>query len=97
MLKLRSFLFNTLFYLNLIVRMIVLTPIYFILPRKIAYEIPKNWARSNHWLMKTIVGTTFEIEGLENIPETVASSRPSTSPSGIPMRFCPIFPTRSIF
>ena len=70
MLKLRSFLFNTLFYLNLIVRMIVLTPIYFILPRKIAYEIPKNWARSNHWLMKTIVGTTFEIEGLENIPET---------------------------
>ena len=46
MLKLRSFLFNTLFYLNLIVRMIVLTPIYFILPRKIAYEIPKNWARS---------------------------------------------------
>lgn len=39
-------------------------------PRKIAYEIPKNWARSNHWLMKTIVGTTFEIEGLENIPET---------------------------
>lgn len=70
MLKLRSFLFNTLFYINLIVRMIVLTPIYFILPRKIAYEIPKNWARSNHWLMKTIVGTTFEIEGLENIPET---------------------------
>ncbi len=23
--------------------MIVLTPIYFILPRRIAYEIPKNW------------------------------------------------------
>ena len=38
MLKLRSFLFNTLFYLNLIVRMIVLTPIYFILPRKIAFD-----------------------------------------------------------
>lgn len=70
MLKLRSALFNTLFYANLILRMVVLTPIYFILPRKIAYEIPKNWARSSHWLMKTIVGTTFEIEGLENIPTT---------------------------
>jgi 1-acyl-sn-glycerol-3-phosphate acyltransferase len=42
MLGLRSALFNVLFYANLIVRMLVLTPIYFILPRKIAYEVPKN-------------------------------------------------------
>lgn len=51
-------------------RMIILSPIYFIVPRKLAFEIPKGWARSNHWLMRHIVGTTFEIEGLENIPET---------------------------
>jgi 1-acyl-sn-glycerol-3-phosphate acyltransferase len=70
MLRLRSVLFNVLFYLNLIIRMIVLTPIYFILPRRLAYVVPKRWAASNHWLMRTIVGTTFEIEGLENIPET---------------------------
>jgi 1-acyl-sn-glycerol-3-phosphate acyltransferase len=70
MLALRSILFNTLFYINLIVRLVVMTPIYFIVPRRTAFEIPKAWARSNHWLMKHIVGTTFEIEGLENIPET---------------------------
>lgn len=70
MLVLRSFLFNTLFYANLILRMIVLTPVYFLLPRKKAFAIPKGWARSNHWLMEKIVGTTFEIEGLENIPKT---------------------------
>ncbi|MBD8688557.1 MULTISPECIES: lysophospholipid acyltransferase family protein [unclassified Rhizobium] len=70
MLRLRSILFNTAFYMNLILRMLVLTPIYFIVPRKLAFEIPKAWARSNHWLMEKIVGTTFEIEGLENIPET---------------------------
>ena len=69
MIILRSILFNTLFYLNLIARMIVLTPIYFLLPRKKAYEVPKNWARSSHWLLAKIVGTTFEVEGLENVPK----------------------------
>lgn len=69
MIAFRSILFNTAFYANLIIRMIVLSPIYFIIPRKMAYEIPKNWAKSCHWLMRKIVGTTFTIEGLENIPE----------------------------
>lgn len=68
MITLRSVLFNVAFYANLILRMIVLSPIYFLLPRKKAFVIPKRWALSNHWLMKKIVGTTFEIEGLENIP-----------------------------
>ncbi|MBW9065340.1 1-acyl-sn-glycerol-3-phosphate acyltransferase [Rhizobium herbae] len=69
MIILRSVLFNIAFYVNLIVQMIVMTPIYFLVPRKTAWFVPKNWARSNHWLFKTIVGTTFEIEGLENIPK----------------------------
>lgn len=69
MITLRSILFNTVFYANLILRMIFLSPIYFLLPRKKAYFVPKNWARSCHWLMEKIVGTTFEIEGLENIPK----------------------------
>lgn len=68
MIVFRSVLFNTLFYLNLIAQMIVMTPAYFLLPRKKAYVIAKNWARSNHWLFDKVVGTTFEIEGLENIP-----------------------------
>jgi 1-acyl-sn-glycerol-3-phosphate acyltransferase len=68
MIVLRSVLFNTAFYINLIVQMIVMTPAYFLLPRRQAYVIAKNWARSNHWLFDKIVGTTFEIEGVENIP-----------------------------
>jgi 1-acyl-sn-glycerol-3-phosphate acyltransferase len=69
MLLVRSVLFNTAFYVNIIVRMLVLSPIYFLLPRKAAYRIPKAWAASNNWLMAKIVGATFEIEGIENIPE----------------------------
>ncbi len=69
MIILRSVLFNIAFYINLIAQMVVMTPIYFLVPRKTAWFVPKNWARSNHWLFKTIVGTTFEIEGLENIPK----------------------------
>ena len=69
MIALRSVLFNTIFYANLIIRMIVLSPFYFFAPRKLAYSVPKNWARSNHWLMRVIVGTSFEIEGMENLPD----------------------------
>ncbi len=65
----RSVLFNAIFYLNLIVQMIIFTPFYFLLPRKKAYGIPKFWAKTNNWLMAKIAGTTFEVEGLENIPE----------------------------
>ncbi|KAA3516935.1 1-acyl-sn-glycerol-3-phosphate acyltransferase [Agrobacterium vitis] len=70
MLALRSHVFNVLFYACLILWMVLAAPIYFILPRKIAYSVPKTWARFSHWLMKTVVGTTFEIEGLENIPDS---------------------------
>lgn len=69
MIILRSILFNTLFYTNLILQMVLLSPYYFLASRKKAFTIPKNWARSNHWLMEKIVGTTFTVEGLENIPE----------------------------
>ena len=69
MIFLRSVLFNVVFYINLIAQMIIFTPIYFLVSRKTAWFVPKNWARSNHWLFRTIVGTTFEIEGLENLPQ----------------------------
>jgi 1-acyl-sn-glycerol-3-phosphate acyltransferase len=69
MIILRSVLFNIVFYANLILQMIVLTPFYFVVSRKTALIVPKNWARSNHWLLEKMVGTTFKIEGLENIPE----------------------------
>lgn len=68
MLALRSALFNTLFYANLILQMIVLTPVYFLLPRRQAWIVPKTWARTNHWLMRVVAGTDFTVEGLENLP-----------------------------
>ena len=69
MVAIRSVIFNILFYLSLIIQMLVFTPVYFLLPRKKAYFIPKFWARTNLWLMRVICGTTFEIEGLENLPK----------------------------
>jgi 1-acyl-sn-glycerol-3-phosphate acyltransferase len=69
MIALRSIAFNTMFYINLIVQMIVFTPVYFLLPRKSAWFVPKFWARSNNWLMEKIAGTRFTVEGLENIPK----------------------------
>ena len=69
MIVLRSILFNAAFYANLVLRMIVFSPVYFLMPRKKAFSVPKNWALSCHWLMEKIVGTTFTIEGLENIPK----------------------------
>lgn len=69
MIVLRSVLFNTVFYINIIVQMIIFTPFYFLAPRKKAFLVPKFWARSCNWLLAKIAGTTFEIEGLENIPK----------------------------
>lgn len=69
MIAVRSALFNILFYLSLIIQMIIFTPAYFLMPRKAAWIIPKNWVRSNHWLLKTVVGTDHVVEGLENIPQ----------------------------
>jgi 1-acyl-sn-glycerol-3-phosphate acyltransferase len=69
MIILRSILFNIAFYVNLILQMVIMTPVYFLLPRKKAFIVPKNWARSCHWLFAKIVGATFEVEGMENLPE----------------------------
>jgi len=69
MIYLRSGLFQLAFYASFIVQMIIFTPIYFFLPRKTAYRIPKNWARINLWLAEKIVGISYEIQGLENLPK----------------------------
>jgi 1-acyl-sn-glycerol-3-phosphate acyltransferase len=67
MLFLRSLAFNIAFYLSLILQMIIWTPYYFLVSRDKAWFVPKFWARSNHWLMEKIVGTKYEIDGLDNI------------------------------
>jgi 1-acyl-sn-glycerol-3-phosphate acyltransferase len=65
----RSLTFNIVFYANLILQMLVQTPVYFLLPRQGAIRILKNWCHSSNWWHKLIVGTTFEVTGQENIPE----------------------------
>lgn len=69
MLVLRSLAFNTAFYANLIVQMIVWTPFYFLAPRRHAWFVPKFWSRSSLWLQAKLAGTRSEIAGVENLPE----------------------------
>lgn len=68
MLVARSLAFNVAFYVNLIVQMIVWTPLYFLSPRKRAWFVPKFWARSCVWLYEKIARTRSEITGMENLP-----------------------------
>lgn len=68
MIAFRSLLFNVAFYVCLIVEMIIFTPFYFLVSPKTAWRIPKFWARSNIWLQEKIVGTKFEMSGVENLP-----------------------------
>ncbi|MBS3648001.1 1-acyl-sn-glycerol-3-phosphate acyltransferase [Pseudaminobacter sp. 19-2017] len=69
MIALRSLIFNSVFYLNLIVQMILWAPLFFLMPRKKAWFVPKFWARSSLWLYDKLTGTKHDISGLENLPE----------------------------
>ena len=68
MLQLRSALFNAVFYLNLIGQMVFWTPLFFLLPRKKAWFVPKFWARSSMWLHRVLSGAKVDISGAENLP-----------------------------
>jgi len=64
----RSLVFNLVFYLNLIV-FLVCGGIFFFTPRKWSVRTLQAWAQVSLWWMRIIVGTTYEVRGLENIPE----------------------------
>jgi 1-acyl-sn-glycerol-3-phosphate acyltransferase len=67
LLIIRSVLFNVLFYLNLFVLLCLALPT-LVLPRGAILGVVRFWARSNHWLLATVCGITFELRGLERIP-----------------------------
>ena len=69
MIAARSLLFNAALYVTTAIQMIVYTPFYFLVSRERAWWVPKTWARVNNWLLRTICGTTFSVEGAEHIPE----------------------------
>ncbi len=67
MLVLRSLLFNTVFYLNLIVFLV--GGFWFMFtPRKWSMWALKQWARASLWWLKVIAGTRMEVRGREHIP-----------------------------
>lgn len=65
---LRSLIFNTLFYLILIVCMVVGLPA-LLAGRKGVYFVARIWARSTLWLFDKICGVKYEVRGLNNLPE----------------------------
>jgi 1-acyl-sn-glycerol-3-phosphate acyltransferase len=67
LLALRSFVFNVLFYLNLVVHLAVAMPT-LLLPRWGIIEFAKWWGRTNLWLLHVVCGIDVEWRGLENIP-----------------------------
>ena len=69
MLVFRSLLFNFAFYVNLVL-FLVLGFWFMFTPRSWSMAALKAWARVTLWLMKWITGTTMEVRGRENIPQT---------------------------
>jgi 1-acyl-sn-glycerol-3-phosphate acyltransferase len=67
-LAVRSFLFNTLFYLNVAVQLVLLAMPALLLPRWGTVWVAQTWARSNLWLLRVVCGITVEWRGLEKIP-----------------------------
>ncbi|MCG6858964.1 MAG: 1-acyl-sn-glycerol-3-phosphate acyltransferase [Salaquimonas sp.] len=68
MIALRSLLFILAFYSATLIQMIFWTPVFFFLPRKFAWHIPRLWAKSLLVLQHWIIGSRYEFRGLENIP-----------------------------
>ncbi|HEX3996158.1 MAG TPA: 1-acyl-sn-glycerol-3-phosphate acyltransferase, partial [Acetobacteraceae bacterium] len=63
----RSILFNTLFYVNLLVHMIVALPT-LALPSPVLLAFIRSYARSSLWLLRVICGTKVEWRGRKKIP-----------------------------
>ncbi|AJY47495.1 lysophospholipid acyltransferase family protein [Martelella endophytica] len=77
MTALRSVAFNIAFYLGTAVMMIVMSPYYFLASRKNAYRVVvQGWGRFVNSQMRLWAGATFEIEGLENLPQGAAIIAP---------------------
>jgi 1-acyl-sn-glycerol-3-phosphate acyltransferase len=63
----RSVIFNTLFYLNLLAHIAVALPTFF-MNRHAIMAVAKSWSRSSQWLLRVICDVKVEWRGLEKIP-----------------------------
>ncbi len=68
MIRLRSAIFNLVFYVNLVL-FLVLGAGFFLTPRKWSIRALQAWASTSLWLMRVIVGTRMEVRGREHIPQ----------------------------
>ena len=67
MLATRSLLFNTLFYLNMVILMIIGLPT-MLFGRRAVFALARLWGAISVWLLETICGLRLEYRGVENIP-----------------------------
>lgn len=67
MTAIRSFLFNVLFYVNLVL-FLVLGSWLFVCPRRWAIRGLQLWALSSLWLLRLVAGIAMEVRGRENLP-----------------------------
>lgn len=68
MIVLRSFVFNVLFYIVMVLWMIAMIPT-FVLPRGVLREAVRAWAHTSLWLLRVVTGTHVVWRGLERIPK----------------------------
>ena len=97
MLVLRSLAFNVAFYLNLIVQMILWTPVYFLSPRRHAWFVPKFWSAPACGSTTRSPAPAAISAASRTCRKARSSSPPSTSRSGTPSRFCRLSRTASTF
>jgi 1-acyl-sn-glycerol-3-phosphate acyltransferase len=67
MIPIRSFIFNALFYLNLVALMIIGLPT-ILFGRHGVFALARLWSAVSVWLLETICGLRLEYRGVENIP-----------------------------
>jgi 1-acyl-sn-glycerol-3-phosphate acyltransferase len=63
----RSFLFNVLFYANLLLFLVLGSPL-LAAPRAVAMRALRLWAKTSLVLLRLVCGTGMEVRGLENLP-----------------------------
>jgi 1-acyl-sn-glycerol-3-phosphate acyltransferase len=66
-LVIRSFVFNVLFYLNLLAYFIIAIPT-LVMPRMAIVKLATSWGRTNNRLLRLVCGIKVEYRGLERIP-----------------------------
>lgn len=69
MIVLRSLAYNLLFYVVMAVYLVVLTPIYLLLPLRGNLVLVRTLARILLWLQHWVAGTRREFRGVENLPD----------------------------